>query len=552
MAALALLVTACTAAPTSRTPSGDSGVAPAGVQRTLVMVVRTEGESIAGKTLTNPGTNVIPAGPFNAGLVYRDRAEVPQPYQAEALPQLNTDSWRVMPDGRMETIYRLKPNLTWHDHTPLTAHDFAFAYRVYSVPEVSYSAISSPMNKIEEVVGLDDRTMLIRWKQPYAEAGELVMGDLQALPRHILEQPFQQLSSEQFVAHPYWTLEYVGSGPYRVVRWDRNVFLESEAFDGHVLGRPKIDRLRVVPIPDPNVVLANMLAGETHVAVANAMPFQQGWTLKREWDARGGGSVPINPGGARRTENQVHPERASPRFMMDVRVRRALAHTTNRQAVNDAVFEGTGIDAHTMLSPNVAYFADVDRVLMKYPYDPRRAEQLMNEAGLAKGSDGFYVGPVGERLEWEILCLSGPQNESIQAVLADTWRRTGFNMRESVFPVAMVSDREARARFSTMFTTDGGSLDGMNAAGIPTAQNRWSGSNRGSWSNAEYDRLVASWESTLDRNQRNGYMVQMAKLYSEELGSTPLFYHLTVTPHAIGLKGVTEGVYDIHNWFWES
>ena len=140
----------------------------------------------------------------------------------------------------------------------------------------------------------------------------------------------------------------------------------------------------------------------------------------------------------------------------------------------------------------------------------------------------------------------------IQAVLADSWRSAGFNITQAIFPVAQVSDREARARFPTMFTTDGGSLDGMSTAGIPTAQNRWSGSNRGSWSHAEFDRLVASWESSLDRNERNQHMVQMAKVYSEELGSTPLFYHLTVTPHAAGLRGVTDGVYDIHQWFWAS
>ena len=40
---------------------------------------------------------------------------------AESLPQLNTDTWRVGSDGRMETTYRLRPNLTWHDGAPLTA-----------------------------------------------------------------------------------------------------------------------------------------------------------------------------------------------------------------------------------------------------------------------------------------------------------------------------------------------------------------------------------------------------------------------------------------------
>src|SRR5712691_6674095 len=52
---------------------------------------------------------------FNATLdLYDDRGQ-PLPYLAEALPVLNTDSWIVFPDGRMETRYHLKPNLVWHD-----------------------------------------------------------------------------------------------------------------------------------------------------------------------------------------------------------------------------------------------------------------------------------------------------------------------------------------------------------------------------------------------------------------------------------------------------
>ena len=57
-------------------------------------------------------------------------------------PQLNTDSWRVLPDGGMETTYRLRPDLTWHDGTALTAEDWAFSWRVYQVPELGHAGAS--------------------------------------------------------------------------------------------------------------------------------------------------------------------------------------------------------------------------------------------------------------------------------------------------------------------------------------------------------------------------------------------------------------------------
>src|SRR5262245_28657748 len=67
---------------------------------------------------------------FNAFLVLTDDQGAAHPYLAESLPQLNTPTWSVSADGRMQAIYRLRPNLTWHDGQPLTADDFLFAYQV--------------------------------------------------------------------------------------------------------------------------------------------------------------------------------------------------------------------------------------------------------------------------------------------------------------------------------------------------------------------------------------------------------------------------------------
>jgi len=92
--------------------------APSSESRTLVMVVRSEANSSAARLLGASSFNVTPSSLFNAGLVLKDRRQVASPYLAEELPQLNTDTWKVFSDGRMETTYRLKPNLVWHDGQP--------------------------------------------------------------------------------------------------------------------------------------------------------------------------------------------------------------------------------------------------------------------------------------------------------------------------------------------------------------------------------------------------------------------------------------------------
>src|SRR5439155_19119250 len=137
---------------------------------------------------------------------------------ADALPQLNTDTWRLFPDGRMETLYRLKSGLTWHDGTPLSAEDFVFAWRVFAKPELGNST-SPPINLMEEVVAPDPGTVLTRWREPFADAAALD-DTFQALPKHILERSFEDLDPVAFVNLSFWTQDYVGLGPYRVERWE--------------------------------------------------------------------------------------------------------------------------------------------------------------------------------------------------------------------------------------------------------------------------------------------------------------------------------------------
>src|SRR5438045_7803660 len=110
---LALLALAACAPPPSAPSGGTGPQPPAAVQpsKTLVVITRAEPPSLAGRTIRSLGlTPDLSRRMFNAFLTIRNDAGAPTAYLAEAVPQLNTDTWRVNPDGSMDTTYRLKPN----------------------------------------------------------------------------------------------------------------------------------------------------------------------------------------------------------------------------------------------------------------------------------------------------------------------------------------------------------------------------------------------------------------------------------------------------------
>ena len=239
--ALVVLTVGCNA-PTASQSDGSAAPASQQPQRTLTAAVRVEPTTTASKSVRGGGVALFLTGRmFNAEIGLLNADGVAIPYLVEAFPQLNSDGWRIFPDGRMETIYRLKSNLTWHDGTPLTTEDFAFSWRVYSWPELGVTG--APINLMESVTARDPRTLVINWKQPFVEAGSLSdRGSFPPLPRHILEPSFTAGQAEPFASHLFWTTQYVGLGPFKMDRWEPGAFIEGSAYDAHVLGRPKVDR----------------------------------------------------------------------------------------------------------------------------------------------------------------------------------------------------------------------------------------------------------------------------------------------------------------------
>jgi peptide/nickel transport system substrate-binding protein len=223
----------------------------------------------------------------------------------------------------------------------------------------------------------------------------------------------------------------------------------------------------------------------------------------------------------------MRPDLQKSPLLLDVRVRRAMAHAIDRQAVHDGIYDGQGVITDTFVPPEAPYFADVMREIVHYPYDPRQTEQAMLEAGLVRDAEGLFSSRSGERFKPDLWITAGSDGERAAAIVGETWKRAGIDSQPYVVPVAATRDPETRAAFPGLATMGIGaseeSVANFTSAEIGSAANRWRGANRSGWSNADVDRLVAAFNSTLDRAERDRQMIAVARVISEQLPI--LVYH---------------------------
>jgi peptide/nickel transport system substrate-binding protein len=552
VALLGMLVAACapSAAPQRQTRDAP---APSAEPRLLQVALPVEPATMAARTVEPVSQNLyLVRRMANAELAAWDDKGNTRPYLAESLPQLNTDSWTVFPDGRMETTYRLKPGLTWHDGAALTAEDYVFAWRTFTA--VGHANLP-PYHSIAEIAAPDPRTVVIRWKQPYADV--LFLGglgtELGPLPKHILENALQPDQPESFVKSPFWTREYVGLGPYKVSNWELGAFIEMTAFDGHTLGRPKIDRMRLL-FSNAQAATTRLLAGEVQLSAGVGLELS---TLKQEWIAPGQGNVVLHPNQWQAVHFQYRPDIQASRPLFNPSIRKALAHSVDRTLLNETLLDGDGIMLDSPVSPRSIWASVADRGAVKYAYDLRRVEQLAAEAGFAKGPDGIYLSPTEGRVTFDMKGNAGA-TEPLLSFLAAAWRGAGFEAQESVLPAALGQSPEVRATYPGAFFFQQNccesALLGFTSASIGSAENRWTGGNRSGWHDPEYDRLAETFARTLERGERERQLARMVQILTEQVQSIQVQNVTQPWLYATPLRGLTPvppeafQAWNIHEW----
>jgi ABC-type transport system substrate-binding protein len=302
-----------------------------------------------------------------------------------------------------------------------------------------------------------------------------------------------------------------------------------------------------------------MMSGDAHFIADFVIDYEQGQALEREWAGRGGGTVFYAPVLIRMVQIQFRPEYASPKAVLDVRVRRALAYGFDVPGALDVFTGPHGVATYTMTSPRVDYYPVIERAITKRPYEPRTLQRLLEEAGFAWGGDGFYHPSSGERFQLDLWTTGGAVFERENRIFADSLRQAGVDVTPQVMTPARLRDAEARAQTAGFFISGAGAdrLGEYSMDAIPRPENRWNGNNRGGWENLEYDRLWRAYNATLDKDERIQQIAQMEHILNDDVGTIPLFFTVVVTANTGNLKGpvarmTPDAPLGIHQtWTWE-
>jgi peptide/nickel transport system substrate-binding protein len=292
----------------------------------------------------------------------------PEPALLAAIPSRANGG--LSADGRT-IVYRLRRGVSWTDGRPLTSHDVTFTLRAIldrRNPVRSHEGY----DLIDRVTTPDARTVVVHLKHAWAPAVMTYfsygIGAQFVLPAHVLESQ-QPLAQAAFNAAPT-----VGDGPYRFVSWTRGEGLRYAANPHYWRGRPAIDRLIVPIVGDPTT---NLLLVQSAQLDWNLVAPAQLAVLRGQPEIAYV-KVPTAVVAGLAFNTQRAP-------LDDVRVRRAIARSIDREAISRKITLGI-YPVTDMIQPRFSWAFDPS--VREPSYDPAAADAEFDAAGWRRGSDG--------------------------------------------------------------------------------------------------------------------------------------------------------------------
>jgi peptide/nickel transport system substrate-binding protein len=490
---------------------------------------------------------------LNAGVATLDNRGQLQARLAEVVPTIENGLWKVSPDGRMETIWRIRPGATWHDGTSFTAQDLAFTLTVAQDREVAVFR-DAMYDSIESAAVVDPQTFTVHWRAPFIDADRLFGTQTPAipLPRHLLEQAYLE-DKGGFTQLPYWGASFVGTGPFKLQEFARGSHLILLANDRYALGRPKIDEIEVKFIPDSSTLVANLLAGAIELTLGRNLSLDQALQLRDDWKD---GRVEAGP----TNWIAIYPQHLSPTpaVLGDVRFRRALLHAVDRLTLGQSLQGGTGTVAHSIQLPDTPEYGVVKQRVVRYEYEPARAARLLEELGLTRGPDGTYRDAGGQRLAIELRNTGLDIEIKSTLAVADYWHRAGIATEPMPVPPQRARDREYRATYPALELVGNpnnlSSLVRLRSSQVPVLENTYTGLNRARYASPELDAMLDRYFTTIPMPDRMEALGRIIQHMSDQVVWMGLFDRLD--PAMIGnrIQGVhprtqdaTQG-WNAHEW----
>jgi len=248
----------------------------------------------------------------------------------------------------------------------------------------------------------------------------------------------------------------------------------------------------------------------------------------------------------------------SPAALADPQLRRALTHAIDRQQIADVLTAGLAQVADSIIAPNQPEYRFVDASISRFPYDVRRAAQLIESTGLVKGSDGFYRDAAGQRAVVEIRTTTNDANQKATFAIADYFQRAGIGAEPVVIPVARLQDREYRVTYTGLELVNqphgpDGFEDLMLSSAAPLPERGYrapnSNKNRGSYMNSDYDALMDRYKMTIPIADRMRVMAQLIQQQTDLQLAMGIFYTVDAIMVANRLDSVFPGSsWNAHAW----
>jgi peptide/nickel transport system substrate-binding protein len=419
----------------------------------------------------------------------------------------------------------------WQDGEPITAEDVKFTFE--EVSGKHSPTFMRTMTAIDKIEATSDKEVTITLKKPYGPF--LIALSCQQgaaiLPEHVYAGT-DPLTNEASNAKP------IASGPFMLKEWVRGSHLTLVKNPNYwEKGKPYLDEVIVQIVPSD--------AGRTQALISGQID-------RIPWFALETSDYPLiesNP------QLQLIPARKPPAMDFisinttkkpfdDKRVRQALMFATDREFLLKSAYNNQGKVSTSPFAGGYPWAIDPDIDLTKmYPYDPDRANQLLDEAGVTRDASG-------KRLSMSFIIEPGEEGSSqLAAALKNMWAKVGIDLEIEMVEPPQSVELAAKGEANTVY-------HGYSSGGDPAIG--WSSQfvssmigvvlgNAARYSNPEIDRLFALGQSETDLEARGKYYKQAQKILAEDMPILTIHDPIDKEAQGVWLKGM-ENEYMFPTW----
>jgi len=447
---------------------------------------------------------------------------------------------------QMVVTFRMRPDLTWSDGTPVVADDSIYSFQIQADTNTNtyliertqiYEAADTYVLQWFGTPGFIDPTYFTNFWHP--------------APKHLWNEfPADQLSSIDIASRTP-----TGWGPYMVKEWipnDHITLMKNPYYFRAQDGFPKTDEINFRFISDADVALSELIAGrcdvldpsinlDNHVGLLQEMESAEQAQafvttgMSVEW--LGLGIIPAS------YDNGYNLQQDRQTYFEDLYTRQAIAYCLNRQAIVDNVLFGfTSVPTSYVPPEHPTFDSNLDVI----PYDPEIGISLLEQAGWQDHDDdpatprrAINVRNVAYNtpLQLNYYTVSTAQRRQVTAILEESLAKCGiglnveyFSQNELYTPNGLLFGRQFDlAEYALGVESVEPACHWFTTSEIPNAANDFIGTNISGFNDENYDTACRNAQSSLRDEQAylNEYR-QTQIILAEELPAIPLFYRLRV------------------------